>query len=76
MATNPNRSQAVDELLARVYVRSMPGVERVDIRDGEVHAYGVMPNTNQTGWYLAGCVDDLVAEVRALQNSTAMRERA
>ncbi len=21
-------------------------------RDGEVHFYGTMPNTNQTGWYL------------------------
>ena len=24
------------------------------IKGGEVHFYGVMPNSNQTGWYLAG----------------------
>ena len=23
-------------------------------KDGEVHFYGEMPNTNQVGWYLAG----------------------
>ena len=25
-------------------------------RDGEIHVYGTMPNTNQTGWYLYGYV--------------------
>lgn len=25
---------------------------------GEIHAYGVMPNTNQHGWYLFGYVGD------------------
>lgn len=36
-------------------------VERVTIkRNGEVHVYGVMPNTNQTGWYLAGYRDEMV----------------
>jgi len=24
------------------------------IKDGEVHFHGVMPNSNVTGWYLAG----------------------
>lgn len=24
------------------------------IKNGEVHFYGEMPNTNQFGWYLAG----------------------
>ena len=24
------------------------------IKDGEVHFYGAMPNTNTVGWYLAG----------------------
>lgn len=28
-------------------------------RNGEVHAYGTMPNSNQTGWYLVGFRDDL-----------------
>jgi hypothetical protein len=40
--------------------------ERVCIaRNGEVHAYGVLPNTNQTGWYFAGWADailDAIAE--------------
>ena len=40
--------------------------ERVRIaRNGEVHAYGRMPNTNQTGWYFAGWDDailDTIAE--------------
>jgi len=40
--------------------------ERVRIaRNGEVHAYGVLPNTNQTGWYFAGWADailDAIAE--------------
>lgn len=26
-------------------------------RDNEVHFYGTMPNTNQTGWYLAGSIN-------------------
>jgi hypothetical protein len=27
-------------------------------KNSEIHAYGTMPNTNQTGWYLVGKVDD------------------
>ena len=27
-------------------------------RDGEIHVYGTMPNTNQTGWYLYGRIDN------------------
>lgn len=27
-------------------------------RDNEIHAYGIMPNTNQTGWYYVGNVED------------------
>lgn len=27
--------------------------------NGEVHCYGVMPNTNRVGWYLAGFATDL-----------------
>ena len=26
-------------------------------RSGEIHVYGTMPNTNQAGWYLFGCID-------------------
>jgi hypothetical protein len=43
--------------------------ERVRItRNGEVHAYGVLPNTNHTGWYLAGFADhilDIIARCAA-----------
>lgn len=33
-------------------------------RDGEIHVYGTMPNTNQTGWYLFGRVGDAETESR------------
>ena len=33
-------------------------------RDGEIHVYGTMPNTNQTGWYLFGHLGDAVTEAR------------
>lgn len=26
-------------------------------RDGEIHVYGTMPNTNTVGWYLYGTID-------------------
>lgn len=31
-------------------------------RNGEVHIFGVMPNTNRTGWYFAGFADNIVTE--------------
>jgi len=31
-----------------------------------------MPNTNKTGWYFAGHVDDLVTIVRAMQDAHAL----
>ncbi len=27
-------------------------------RNGEIHVFGVMKNTNQTGWYLFGDIDN------------------
>jgi hypothetical protein len=40
--------------------RILETAERVVIkRTGEVHAYGTMPHSNQTGWYLVGYRDDL-----------------
>lgn len=63
MTNHPNRSS--NARVARTYVATRNGVERVRITNGEVHAYGVMPNTQQAGWYLAGYVDDLAAEARA-----------
>ena len=31
-------------------------------KDGDVHVYGKMPNTNQTGWYLLGSRRHVEAE--------------
>lgn len=34
--------------------------ERVRItKNGEVHCYGIMPNTNITGWYFKGFIENL-----------------
>jgi len=35
-------------------------------RDGEVHFYGPMPNTNDTGWYFVGwSPEEVVAAIDA-----------
>lgn len=48
--------------------RILESADRVVIkRDGEVHAYGIMPNTNRTGWYLVGYRDDLARMYAAEQ---------
>lgn len=47
---------------AQLRARVLEFAERVVIkRNGEVHAYGRMPNTNQVGWYLKGYRDELAA---------------
>ena len=33
-------------------------------RDGEIHVFGTMRNTNQTGWYLFGYVGDAETAAR------------
>lgn len=33
-------------------------------KSGEIHVYGDMPNTNMTGWYLFGYLDDDETEGR------------
>ena len=49
------RRAALRELL-----RSEFGARRYQIRaDQTVHAYGQMPNTNQTGWYLLGSIAEV-----------------
>ena len=37
-------------------------------RDGEIHVFGVMPNTNQTGWYLYGRINsaETLAHIESL----------
>jgi hypothetical protein len=67
MTNHPNRSKSVK--IARAYIAAKDIVERVRVRGEEVHAYGIMPNSDSVGWYLAGYVNDLVplaiAEERA-----------
>lgn len=43
------------ERLFRDYMRQRFGTGKYRItREYEVHAYGLMPNTNQKGWFLFG----------------------
>lgn len=39
-------------------------------RDGAVHAYGQMPNTNRDGWYLVGQRDELIRQYEHEANRT------
>ena len=73
MYNYPNRSSK--SKIARAYVASRRGVERVRVtKSGEVHAYGVLPNTNQTGWYLAGDVATLADMAHAEEMARRQRE--
>lgn len=65
MSNHPNRSS--NAKIARAYITARDGVERVRITNGEVHAYGRMPNSIVTGWYLAGTVAELAAMANAEQ---------
>ena len=48
----------------RAAILAFTDAERVRItRNGEVHAYGVLPNTNYTGWYFAGFADHILGEI-------------
>lgn len=63
---------AAAALPALAYIKARPGVERVRItHDGWVHAYGIMPHTNQPGWYLAGDVETL-ADMARIQTAMAL----
>ncbi|WP_165823392.1 hypothetical protein [Metarhizobium album] len=47
----------------QIRARILETADKVVIkRNGEVHAYGVMPNSNVTGWYLVGFRDELARE--------------
>jgi len=41
-----------------------PKAEKVRFRNGEIHIYGQIPNTNQDGWYFFGYVQDV--EIKGL----------
>jgi ABC-type multidrug transport system ATPase subunit len=43
-------------------------------RNGEIHAYGTMPNTNQSGWYLYGTRDIVAREFEAEDNEQKIHE--
>ena len=49
----------------RAALRSLFGARQYRItRDGEIHVYGVMPNSNVVGWYLYGYVGERYTEQR------------
>lgn len=79
MTTHPNRSSAARA--ARAYCATLAGVQRIRVLDGEVLAYGTMPNTSQVGWYFAGSVDILAAMAvpkrvgRPLKSAAPLTER-
>ena len=45
----------------RDYLTQRQNVWRVRFSDGEIHCYGVKPNTDETGWWFAGYVQDVEA---------------
>ena len=48
----------------RAAIAARVGADRIRItRNGEVHAYGTVPNTNRTGWYFAGFADHIMDEI-------------
>lgn len=60
---------------ARAYVAARDSVQRVRItKNGEVLAYGAVPDTNETGWYFAGYVDDLAKLADAEYNSRLLAD--
>lgn len=49
----------------RKILRNQFGVRQYRITAaGDIHVYGVMPNTNTTGWYLFGVVGNPDTEAR------------
>jgi hypothetical protein len=53
---------SASKIAIRHALRAMFGARRYRItRDGEIHAYGTMPNSNITGWWLfAQTVNDAI----------------
>ena len=43
----------------RAHLMERSNVERVKYVRGEIHCFGTMPNTNATGWWFAGYVQDV-----------------
>ena len=50
----------------QIRARILEVAEKVVIkRNGEIHAYGIMPNSTSTGWYLYGYRDEIVRQFKA-----------
>ena len=59
-------------LAIRRRLQTSYGAEKVVIhRDGRVHAYGYMPNSNVRGWWFAGTDRDIMAD---LHHEVAIKE--
>ena len=55
----------------RATLRARFGARRYRItRQGEVHAYGEMPNSIITGWYLVGWAVDMRAAIKQAEENT------
>ena len=49
----------------RAHVAERYEAEKIRItRQGEVHALGIMPNTNQRGWFFAGYDTDIALQIQ------------
>lgn len=63
MANHPNRTAAAADR-AVIKEWALARGERYRIcRDGQVHVYGQMPNSIETGWWYAGYKQDLLARI-------------
>ena len=81
----PNHTSYTEDQI-REYILDRRGVEEVitgaearergideDSRDDEWHAYGVMPNTNEPGWYLVAYTFAVVHEMREMRSTPCNR---
>ena len=58
-----NNLTTADRAVIRRHVKARPGVVRVRICwDGDVEAYGIIPNSNRVGWWFAGYDIDVLRE--------------
>ena len=56
---------AADVRELRAYILDRKDASKVRItRNGEVRAYGTMPNTNKVGWYFVGFDTNLIEDMK------------
>ncbi len=58
-----------NERIALDYIAGRHGVELVKAKNGGIHAYGKLPNTNVRAWHFAGWIDELARMAKAEQTS-------